>query len=69
MPKCEHLCKGCIEMLKENWNYVSNKIQVVEVSQKQCDNTFDKSGVINLNKKKRYPKGLPVVTIKKGKVL
>ena len=67
MRNCEHLCKGCIAMLKENWNYTANQIQVVEVSQKQCDNTFDKDGVMNLNKIKHYRKGLPVQTITKIK--
>lgn len=46
-----HLCKNCIESLKE-YNPYKVEIEIEEVSVEECDNYTDENGeFVNLNKR------------------
>lgn len=66
----EHLCKGCIEMLKEHWGYIADEIEVMVVEREECDNTYIGRDIdpYSPGTKRTYPYDSKIITIKKGEL-
>lgn len=66
----EHLCKGCIESLKEEWVYLNDEIEVMIVPIEKCDNTYIGRDIDPYadDFKVKYAKGSVVIKLKKGEV-